>query len=168
MSSVLKIAIGDRLAGVEAMTGAGLAAQQALASLLGVDPDTTEPAVHNGNKSKVVIYPAITFRESAGSSDGRFGLHGVGVDNPVYDFEFWSNTESATIISDIDKQVDILLDRRFQLDSTGSEIIPGIAVDNTHGRIFHATTFVPLYEGYDHEMRASYGLKRYRFVEARF
>jgi hypothetical protein len=161
MSTALTTAIYRRLAGLEVLTGAALAQQQALAALLGTDPDTALPAVHKGNKSNVVTYPAITFRSNAGAVNSHFATSGIAVDDVIYDLEIWSNTQSGTIIEQIYGCVERLLDGRFGIS-------PALPVDNAGGRIFWATAFVPITELYDRDLRAWFGLCRFRFVEARF
>jgi len=160
MSSAITTAIYKRLTGVEILTGAGLAAQQSLAALLGTDPDTALPAVHKGNKSNVVVYPAITFRQNTGMVNTNFGTSGVAIDDPVYDVEIWDNTQRSNILTDIYGQMERLLDDRFGA--------PQLPVDNTHGQVYHAQAFVPMAEIYDKDLRAWFGLCRFRFVEARF
>lgn len=162
MSSAISTAIYRRLTGLESagIDLKGLAAQQALAALLGVDPDTSLPSVHKGNKSEVVVYPAITFRPAAGMVNANFGTSGIAVDDPVYNFEIWDNTQRANIITDIYAQFEILLDDRFG--------VVQLPVDNAHGRVYHAEAFVPLIEEYDRDLRSWFGLCRMRFVEARF
>lgn len=163
MSSALIKAIYERLAGVEVLTGEGLAAQQALAALLGTDPDTSLPSVHKGNKSMVVTYPAITFRLNAGMVNGNF--KDTAIDDPVGDFEIWNNTQTATTISEIYRHVEHLIDDRFSV-SLG---IPVLSVDAAKGQIYHAQAFVPLIDDlYDKDLRSWFGLCRMRFVEARF
>jgi len=160
MSSAITTAIYQRLTGIEALTGAGLAAQVALAALLGIDPDTSLPSVHKGNRSNVVAYPAITFRQNTGMVNATFSTSGIAVDDPYYDFEIWDNTQRASILTDIYGQMERLLDGRFG-------VVP-LPVDNTRGRIYWAKAFVPMAELYDHDLRAWFGLCRMRFVEARF
>jgi len=163
MSTALTTAIYRRLAGLETMTGEGLAAQVALAALLGTDPDTSEPSVHKGNKSMIVTYPAITFRQNAGMVKTEF--KDTAIDDPVYDFEIWNSTQSATLISDIYKHVEHLLDERFSM-SLG---IPPLSVDGNVGQVYYARAFVPLIDDlYDKDLRSWFGLCRMRFVEARF
>ena len=161
MSTALTTAIYRRLAGLEALTGAAFVQQQALAALLAVDPDTLLPAVHKGNKSEVVVYPAITFRSNVGMVNPHFSTSGIAIDDTVYDMEIWENTQSGTIIEQIYSSVERLLDQRFG-------IAPALPVDNAGGRIFYATAFVPITELYDTNIRAWFGLCRWRFVEARF
>jgi hypothetical protein len=161
MSAALTTAIYRRLTGLEVLTGVALAQQQVLAVLLGVDPDTSLPAVHKGNKSEVVTYPAITFRENAGNVFAQFSTSGIAVDNSVYDLEIWENTQDATIIERIYGCVERLLDGRFG-------IAPPMPVDNAGGRVFWSTSFVPMTELYDRDLRAWFGLSRFKFVESRF
>jgi hypothetical protein len=160
MSSAITTAVYRRLTGLEVLTGAGLAAQQALAAMLGTDPDTALPAVHKGNKSMVVVYPAITFRQNTGMVNTSFGTSGVAIDDPVYDFEIWDNTQRSNILTDIYGQMERLLDDRFG--------VPQLPVDRAAGQVYHAQAFVPLAELYDKDLRSWFGLCRMRFVEARF
>jgi hypothetical protein len=162
MSSAITTAIYRRLTGLEVLTGAGLAAQQALAAMLGTDPDTVLPAVHKGNKSNVVVYPAITFRQNTGMVNTNF--KDTAIDDVYYDFEIWDNTQRGNILTDIYTQFEHLLDQRF----AQSLAIPALSVDSAQGQLYYARAFVPMTELYDKDLRSWFGLCRMRFVEARF
>ncbi len=129
-------------------------------NLLGRDYDDgidIGPAVTYGNKDDSVDYPQITFRKSGGSEpvDGHdFGIRA----DVVYDLEIWDNRRNAHTIDEINEQVEILLDASFQKT-------PVIALDN--GRCFWSDSLGEISIMYDPDTNSWFGLRRYRFVEAR-
>ncbi len=160
MSSVILKAIYERLAGVEILTGKALAAQTALVGLLGVDADTTLPAVYMGNlndsvmmkDANAVMRPVITFRPSGGLIDKRFE---TAVDDPIYDFEIWSFSRQARIITDIEWQMGKLIDSR--------RYAPDWNLDS--GAIANVEPLTTLAILYDHQRNGWFGLIRYKFTE---
>ena len=167
MSSALKTALYARLTGAEGLTGIYLAAQTALAALLTTDINTglalpnraAADAVWYGNRddSPGGVYPILTYRESGGGMvDRRF--RGAAVNMPIYDLEIWDDSRSATRISDIDEQLQILLDKRRG--------VPDLPVAS--GLAYSVEVLMPLMTQYDDKLHAWSGLTRYKAVEARF
>jgi hypothetical protein len=166
MSTALNKAIYARLTGTEtpSLTGDALAAQSTLVTLLGtiqLSPTVTKKAVHFGNKSRVVAYPAITYRPTAGSADKRFRVQTGVMDDVVYDFEIWENGDNATAITDIEEQIQLLLDRRRNVNG-------GVGLPLSSGTLFNSEEFTPLQLLYDDKLNAWAGLVRYVFKECRF
>lgn len=156
MSTPLSVAINARLSGTETLTGAGLAAQQALAALLGTD-DTGGPAVIQGNANQAVVYPCITFRVSGGVESLRGHDFGRRVQS-IYDLEIWENRGLAETVTDIDHQVELLLDMRFHV----APVLP-----LTAGRCYWVEALTELDIQYDNRINAWFGLRRYAAVEGR-
>lgn len=157
--SALKTAFYERAAGVETLTDAALAAQDALAVLLGVDPETSLPAVHQGNKSAVVVYPALCFRESGGVPDNRWGSEVGGIRDVILDVDIWSDSAAGNVISDIHDLVDRLFNER-------RGIAPLLTLDS--GRIKTMESLTDLSTTYDRDTNAWYGFSRYRFILAHY
>lgn len=170
MSTALNQAIYKRLAGIEDLSAypAGQAAQTAVVALLAtitLKPGVTKKAVHFGNKntfrsaSGAIAYPAITFRPSGGSPDGRFGAEGGAICSPIYDLEIWESDGRADTITNIAEQVEILLDRRRQVTP-----VPALSA----GKLVWMEALTELLIQHDQAINAWFGLIRYRCVEARY
>ncbi len=157
--SALKTAFYERAAGVEVLTGAALAAQDALATLLGVDPEVNLPAVHQGNKSAIVVYPAICFRESGGTPDNRWGSEVGGIRDVILDVDIWSDSAAGNVISDIHNLVDQLFNER-------RGIAPLLTLDS--GRIKTMEALTDLAVIYDRDTNSWFGPSRYRFILAHY
>lgn len=157
--SSLKKAVYERLAGVEALSGDAANAQTALGALLGEDPETELPAVHHGNRSVIVVYPAITFMEAGGVPDNRFGEDVGGVRQPILDFYLWSDSAAGNVISDIHDYVDQLLNER-------RGIAPLLTLES--GRLFHMEALTDLATLYDRDTNAWYGYCRYQSILAHY
>jgi hypothetical protein len=149
MSSVTKKAIYEILIG-----------DSALVAIIGKD-ENGDPAVFNSTYDKVTaeivggagedLYPIITFRESAGSSDQRFRAGTV--DNEGFDLEIWARTESGLVVSEIANRVDQLLHNQE------------ILVDS--GAVFDCVRMMQNPDGYDEKLKLHFGLMRYRLVVQR-
>ena len=157
--SALKTAVYRRLAGVEALTNEALAAQVGLAALLGVDPDTSLPAVYQGNKSVALVYPAICFRESGGVPDNRWDTDVGGIRVVILDMDLWSNSAAGNVISDIHNLLDQLLNER-------RGIAPPLTL--TSGRVKNGEALTDLSVLYDRDTNAWYGYTRYQFILAHY
>ena len=157
--SALKTAFYRRAAGVETLTDAALAAQSALGDLLGVDPETSLPAVHQGNKSAIVVYDAICFRESGGVPDRRFAEDVGGIREVLLDVEIWSQSETGNRLSDIHDLIDQLFNER-------RGIAPLLTL--TSGRIKHMEALTDLSTVFDADSNAWLGFSRYRFLLAHY
>lgn len=155
----LKKAFYERAAGVEVLTGDALAAQDALAVLLGVDPETNLPAVYAGNRSSILVYDALCFSEGGGTPDNRFGEDVGGIRDPILDVYIWSNKAQGNRISDIHDLVDRLFNER-------RGIAPLLHLES--GRLYHMEALTDLSSGYDNEANAWFGYCRYRFVMAHY
>jgi hypothetical protein len=163
MSTALDTAITARLTGTEVLTSDGLLAQQALAALLATDPDTSKPAVFKGNYSDLdpVVYPVITFRESAGSIDRRFRRSTGVMTGAVYSFEIWDNSRDGRRITNIEEYLQQLLD-----DSRATLGSPLMTL--SAGKLFESGVHVPLQIVYDRDYNAWAGLVLYHFRENRY
>ncbi len=164
MSSALNAAIVGRLNGTEVLTGAALTVQQQLVALLGVDPQTSKPAVRWMDTKRMIggastIYPVICLRQSGGSPDRRFGADTGIIGNPLYDIEIWSNSRDDRVITDIYDKVEQLLDRRRQVVDC-----PALS----SGKLFWGEAFTELAVVPDPNINAWCGLVRWLFVEARY
>ena len=170
MSSALNRAIYARLTGGEALTGIYGVAQGSLAGLLAPDPDTAPvppatipaalPLVVKGNVQDATAYPCITFRESGGVGDPRFTMGGsvVGlgtvVDELVYDFEVWGKSRSGVELGDIDKALQLLIDRRY-----GVPVMP-----LTDGLMRWSESMMLPHSDYDSRRNAWFLVRRVRFT----
>lgn len=160
MSRWLNQAIYARLC-TATLTGDAATAQTALLARLGtitLSSATTKKAVHLGNKSAVVSYPAITFRPSGGLVDNRFHHSGT-ISEPEYDFEIWENANDANTVTDIADYVEKLL-----LPARGVSDLLVVAA----GKLYQSEMIMDLTLIYDDKIRAWAGLMRFRFVEARY
>lgn len=157
--TALNKAIYGRLAGTEALTGEAADAQAALAALLGTDPDTERPAVHMGNKSAVVVYPALTFRPSGGLRHGMSHEDLGGIEEQLYDLELWENTGKGDTITDLYDLVDQLL-------CSERNVAPVLPLEA--GRVFDMQAVTRLQVLYDDKSNAWFGLARYRYLVAHY
>lgn len=165
MSSALNTALYSRLAGTEVLTGRFLTAQQLIASSVGVDPDTLEPAVYAGNlndapivlDSESVRTAAITFRPSSGNPDLRF-RDGLTVDDGVYDLEVWTFVTMPNLAMQIAEAVATLIESR-----SGCPALPlGTGFESVWAEPFVSPSF-----NYDDSLNGWFVLTRYKFIEAR-
>lgn len=163
--SALKKAFYERAAGVEVLSGDALAAQDALAVLLAEDTETSLPAVHQGNKSVIVAYPALCFRESGGAPDTRWSADVGGIREVIFDVEIWSDSAAGNVISNIHDLVDKLFNTRRSLNSHGVRA-PLPTLDS--GRLKDMTALTDLSTLYDRDTNAWYGFCRYRFILAHY
>jgi hypothetical protein len=172
MSTALRKAIFGRLTGTETLTGDALTAQQAFIALLASDPDLSivepprkVPCVFISSMSDVksaggeVLYPCVTFRETGGTPDNRFQQQTGAVGTVLIDFEIWDNTQSGTLISDIEDAMLRLLDMR-------RGIAPPMSLES--GKLYQSQIFTPLQIVYDKNYHSQVGLVRYQFLEVRY
>ncbi len=164
MSSALSDALYQRLAGVEVMTGRFLTAQQVIAAVLGTDPDTSEPAVYQGNLNDTPIVldankvrkPVITFRPSSGTPDLRFRDDLI-IDDGIYDLEIWSFSRLPNLATDIGEAVQTLIERR-----SGCPALPLASGESVWSEAFVLGSAM-----WDDQRNGWFLLTRFKFVEAR-
>jgi hypothetical protein len=160
MSSSLRNAVYDRLAGIEDLSAyaAQAAAQAALVALLGTTTlkgGATKRAVHHGTRSLTdAEYPAITYRFVAGSAAAQT-LAGV-IEGVAVALEVWSQVGPAQLAT-MDGYIEVLLDCR-----RGAP-----AFEWSDGGCFHMEAQSGILDGYDPERRAWYGLRMWRMIEER-
>jgi hypothetical protein len=154
MQDEISIAVYERLAGIEVLTGDQATAQSGLAALLATDSDSPSgPAVMQGNRDDVVGFPAITFR-LMGGNEALGGIDFGVVRNYWIDMEVWTNSTSGRIIHQIGNYIEVLLDER-----RGA---PGLPV--SAGRYFWMEALAGMQPIYDEKINAWAGLCRYQVV----
>jgi hypothetical protein len=159
MSTPLMTAIFKRLTNLEGLSGDALTAYNAMAAILGTDPDTGRPAVHQGNYSDVVAFPAITFRPGGGSPINELAIETGAAERSLIDLEIWGRERKATIISDIYGYLEQLLDMRRGVIT---------AWTLTAGRVWDSQALTGLTLIYDSQINAWAGLIRYQFTHDRY
>lgn len=157
MSTAVSRGIYRRLNGDEDLTGYpdAIAARTSLIALLGTDEGGA--AILQGNVDRDVTFPQITFRPSGGTTtlDG----HDLGRRvRSIYDMEYWESNGRPDIITDIDAQVEKLLDMRFRL-------VPVLPLNV--GECFWSEAFTDLQMFYNETVNAWFGLRRWSVEEAR-
>jgi hypothetical protein len=157
--SSLKKAFYERAAGVETLTDEAEDAQDALGALLTTDPNTNLPAVLDGNKAVTPLYDSVTFQESGGTPDSRFGEDVGGIRDIILDVYIWSKSTRSATVSDIHDQVDRLFNER-------RGIAPLLTLED--GRIYHMEALTDLTTIYDRDTNAWCGYSRYRFILAHY
>ena len=167
MSIALNKAIRRRLTGQDALTGAGLTAQQRLDTLLAADPNASSvPAVYQGNLASSPVFPCITFRASGGIPSGIGRSEDIGVvGQPEFDFEVWGvahdhNIDTITEILDLmeqllDQRRGIVSDRNFFTLDTGW---CGLTMECIMDAVIR----------YDAPQNRWFGLTRYMAIEQRY
>ena len=129
-----------------------LAGDDDLIALLGLD-ENGDPAIYDSFMNKLVDppFPCITFREGAGSADGR--VRNDTVDYETFDVEIWARDESALTIPQIHNEIDRLLHQQTLLLETGENLDCVRLSQNP--------------DQYDPELKLHFGLYRYRLVVSR-
>ena len=173
MSANLDIAIYNRLTGIETLTGAAAAAQAALIAFLATDPDTAKPAVYNmnlndaqltdGSGNKIVLYPCLTFRQSAGAADRSMWNTGAIHETAMYDVEVWSDKRTNLPVKQALENVDRLLD--YRLGAVNETTNPLVITD---GRVMVSQSVITLNSHYDRAIHAWAGTVRYAITMSRW
>lgn len=132
-----------------------LSDDSALVALLGKD-ELNGPAIFNTSMNKLTnrsgwSYPCITFRESDGSADSRFRESTT--DSEVFDLEVWSQAESAVTPGQIADRIDELLHNQVLILESG--------------RNYDCVRFAQIPDQYDKDIKAHFGLYRYRLAVSR-
>lgn len=169
MSAELDIAIYERLTGIETLTGAAATAQAALVAFLATDPDTAKPAVYNmnlndaqgtdGSGNKIVLYPCLTFRQSAGTPNHQIRNSSTLAEKVNYDVEIWSDKRTNLPVKQAFKNVDRLLDYNFGAVST---------LPLANGLVDKSETVITLDTHYDNRIHAWAGTVRYAITMRRW
>lgn len=169
MSANLDIAIYERLAGIETLSGAALVAQTALAAYLATDPDTGRPAVYNsnlndakmsdGSGNHVNIYPCLTFTQATGTPIREIWNAQTIHERVIYNVEIWSDVRSALSLKRASENVDRLLDYRFGAVNS---------LPITDGLVDNSETDIPLNHHYDRTIHAWAVLTRYAITLRRW
>lgn len=149
MSQALNKAIGDRITGVEVLTGDQAEAQTYFAGR----------SVGYGTMRQAGVLPALRFYEDAGS-DAMPHAPDVGIiSNSIYRFESWTRDFAGDFFGKDAMYLELLFDER-----RGA---PALTLEG-QGRVFMSGLFVPMQAPLlDRNIDAHYGLMAFVFVESR-
>lgn len=180
MSTPISEALFARWTGAENLSGNPLAAgalqaQADFAALVTTDPNSgaaltmadpisgaTRPrvaadCVRFGSKGISVVYPEVTFRPSGGIPNPILWDGSMAVDKSYYDIEIWDNSESGTILTDIQDALERMTDRR-----RGA---PRLSMPS--GICFWVQTLVVGTAWYDRNIKSWFLVWRLHFIEGK-